>query len=239
MLNGYIYIASNSVKGDKNVDYIKEAIYSATSLKKVDPDANITLYTDKEIKTKVFTDIKIVNISLRCKQQILQESPYEKTIYIDTDTFINNSINDVFDLLDKYEILCVHDYARKRSFNIPEYMKIPYGFSELNGGIIGFKKCDNFYKMMNLWNNYFEKYKSIMSWDQPSFRIAVWESDIKLYILPIEYNRRGLHTKEKCINLKKKKDKRFPEDHLKTRIFHFHGLEKMDDKTREKSAQYI
>ena len=240
MSKGYIYIASNNVGGSNDINYIKEAIFSAKSLRNVDPNAKITLYTDKNIQNNVFTDIKLVNMSLRCKQEILSNSPYEKNIYIDTDTYIEHSISDLFDLLDKFELLGVSDYARKRNFpNIPEYMKIPYGFSEINGGIIAFKKCENFNKMMSLWNEYYNKYKSILLWDQPSFRIALWESDIKMYVLPIEYNRRGQHTKEKCMKLKKKGDPRFPKDHLITRIYHFHGLEKMDKKQRENNAQYF
>jgi hypothetical protein len=240
MSNGYIYVASNNVGGVKGTNYIQEAIYSANSLRKYDPKANITLYTDKPIKNDVFTNIQIVKMSLRCKQKFLKNSPYEKTILIDTDTYINHSISDLFDLLDRYELLGVQDYARKRNFpNIPEYMNIPYGFSEINSGLLAFKKCENFTKMIDLWNFYYDKYKKVMPWDQPSFRIALWESDIKLYVLPIEYNRRGLHTKEKCVNLRKQGDKRFPKDHLKTRVFHFHGLEKMDINSKEKSAQYF
>jgi hypothetical protein len=235
---GYIYIATNSF--NKNHNFLKEAVYSAKSLKKVDPSAKICLFTDdKKFSNDIFNEIKIVNMSLRCKQRYLIDSPYDKTIYIDTDTYINHSIDDMFYLLDKYELLCIHDYARKRIFKIPEYMKIPYGFSELNGGIIAFKKCKNFNKLIKLWNHYYNKYKKILSWDQPSFRIAVWESNINLYILPTEYNRRGLHTKEKCINLKKNGDKRFGEDHLKTRVFHFHDLEKMNNKEKENKAQYL
>ncbi len=237
MSNGYIYIASNNVGGLHNINYVNEAIYSAKSLRKVDPNANITLFTNKKVDTNIFNNIIIVNTSLRCKQNFFEKSPYKKTIYIDSDTYINNSVNDIFKLLDKYEILCSHDYGRKRNLPIPEYMKIPYGFSELNGGVIAFKKCENFTKMIKLWNSYFHKYNKIMPWDQPSFRIAVWESDIKLYVLPIEYNRRGKHTKEKCINLRKKGDIRFNKEHLKTRIFHFHHLEKMDERVRERYAQ--
>lgn len=240
MTNGFIYIASNSVGGIKNTDYVKEAIYSAKSLRKQIPDAHITLFTNIKIEDDVFNQVNIVEMSLRCKQKYFMESPYEKTVYIDSDTYINHDISDMFELLDKYELLSVNDYARKRHFpKIPEYMNIPYGFSEINGGIMAFKKCPNFQLFVDLWNKYYDKYKSIMPWDQPSCRIALWESDIKMYLLPLEYNRRGLHTKDKCVKLRKNGDSRFPKSHLKTRIFHFHGLEKMDSKKRENNAQCI
>ena len=78
-----------------------------------------------------------------------------------------------------------------------------------------------------------------MPWDQPSCRIALWESNIQMYILPTEYNRRSKKTKEKVLKGKKGSDKRFPADHLKTRIFHFHGLEGMSEKEMENDAQIL
>lgn len=242
MSRGYIYVASNDVGGVKENDYIQEAIFSANSLKNVDPQAKITLFTDKPIKNDIFDEIKIVNMSLRCKQKCFLDSPYEKTIYIDTDTYINYKIDDLFDMLDKYEILGCHDYARKRNFpEIPEYMKIPYSFSEINGGVMAFKKSENFTNFINLWNNYYEKYKKFIKWDQPSLRIALWESNINLYILPLEFNRRSQGTKEKVVNMIKTNHPYFTEDSLKTRIYHFHGIEKMK-KTRgeiERNAQHL
>lgn len=234
---GFIYIASNDVGGVDSIDYIKEAIFSAQSLKKQIPNANITLFTDKKINCKDFNNIILCKMGLRCKQKYFLQSPYEKTIYIDTDTYINYDISDMFKMLTKYELLCVHDYARKRRLGIPEYDDIPYGFSELNGGIIGFKKCENLKILINKWNKYYEKYYDKIKWDQPSFRIAVWKSNINLYCLPIEYNRRSKDTKQKCIDLKNKGDPRFGKSHLVTRIYHFHGLSKLNIKQMEEKAQ--
>jgi hypothetical protein len=240
MTHGYVYIVSNNVGGIKETDYLKEAIYSATSLRKVDPNAQICLFTDKDFTHEVFNIVKIVNMSIRCKQQVLTDTPYDKSIYIDSDTYINSSITDLFDMLDKYDIVGCHDYARKRIFSfMPEYMKIPYAFSELNGGLFGYNKNSNFEKFITLWNHYYNKYKSNIIWDQPSLRVALWESNINLYILPTEYNRRALSTKEKCIKLRQNGDPRFDSNHLKTRIFHFHGLEGMSDEQKEQNAQYF
>ena len=241
MNQGFVYIASNSAGGMKNIDYVKEAIFSAKSLRKIHPDASITLFTNKQNEKLIntFDVIKIVDIKLRSKQDILSMTPYEKTIYIDTDTYINENLYELFELLNKYELFACHDYARKRKFPIPEYMNIPTSFSELNGGVFGFKKCDNFTKLMELWSHYYKKYKSITPWDQPSFRIACWESNINIYVVPCEYNRRGKHAKQKCIDGVKKGDRRFPKNHLKTRIFHMHGLEGKTIEFMERNTQEI
>lgn len=244
MKEGYIYIVSNNVNGNKNINYIKEAIYSAKSLRKVDPEAKICLFTDKEIDNEldnnIFNEIKIVDMSLRCKQKYLKDSPYDRTIYLDSDTYVNHNVNDIFKILDKYEIVGCNDYSRKRVFEkIPEYMEIPYSFSEINGGIIAYRKSKVLLNFLDLWDIFYKKYEKVTIWDQPSLRIALWRSKVKLYILPNEYNRRSKRTKEKCIKLRENRDKRFDNDHLKTRIFHFHGLEKMNDDEKEINAQYF
>lgn len=235
---GFIYIASNNVGGIKENDYISEAIFSAKSLKKYNPKVNITLITDKKIDNKIFDNIIIEKLSLRCKQYFLfDKTPYEKNIYIDTDTKINDNIMHLFDLMEKFDVIAVNDYARKRILPIPEYMEIPEGFSEVNGGVFGFKKNDKVKKMFDLWVKYYNKYIKVLPWDQPSFRIALWKSDVNLYLLPLEYNRRGKHTKQKCINCRKNRDSRFPSNHLNTKIYHFHGLENMSSKEMEEKAQ--
>ena len=116
MSKGYIYVAANNVGGIKSTDYIKEAIFSAKSLRKHDPEAQITLFTNQDIKDDVFNEIKIVKMDLRCKQNFLLDSPYEKTILLDTDTYVNHNINDLFDLLEKYEMVGCNDYSRKEYY---------------------------------------------------------------------------------------------------------------------------
>lgn len=237
---GFVYIASNNAGGMRGTDYVKEAIFSATSLKKIHPNAQITLFTNKEYPNlSIFDKIEVVDIKLRSKQDLLHMTPYDNTIYIDTDTYINDNIEELFGLFEKFELFATHDYARKRIFPIPEYMAIPVSFSELNGGVFGFKKCDNFNKLIELWKHYFHKYQKVTPWDQPSFRIACWESNIKLYVVPYEYNRRGKHAKQKSIDAVKKGDSKFPKNHLNTRIYHAHNLEGKSIEYMDNNSQEI
>ena len=182
MSRGYIYIASNNVGGIKTLDYVREAVFSATSLKNVDSKAHITLITDKEINEPIFDKIMITKLSLRSKQDVLNLTPYDNTIYVDTDTYFKESITDVFQLLEKYDVAMIHDYARKRIFRIPEYMAIPEAFSEVNGGIMAYKKNERVSNFLTLWKNLYNKYKHVVIWDQPSVRMALWYSDVNLYI---------------------------------------------------------
>ena len=112
--NGVIYIAYT-----KQI-YIDEAIFSANSLKKHNPNLSVTIFTDYKLTNDCFDNVIIFpsdTFKFRCKQNFLIDSPYESTLYIDTDTFINDNIEDMFILLEKFDVCMVHDYARKRIIN--------------------------------------------------------------------------------------------------------------------------
>lgn len=228
--NGYLYI----FHGEK---YMKEALLSVESLKKIHPNAHVTAFTDVKLDNSKFDYVKLIKpTSIRSKVNYIHESPYDKTIFLDTDTIIYNTIEDIFILLERYDFCLAHDLARKRlkySKIMKEYAVIPYGFSELNTGVIGFKKSKNSIKCFKLWRNYYNKYyKRILRsipYDQPSFRIALWQSLAHLYILPPEYNVRSQQNRKKQDIFKKE----MGEEHLAKKILHMHhGKENLEDAIR-------
>ena len=236
-MNGVLYIAFTNQK------YINEAIFSATSLKKHNPNLSVTIITDFDLDNKCFDIVKKFSKDkfkgIRCKQDFIEDSPYDNTIYLDTDTYVNDNICDLFILLEKFDIALAHDYARKREINekhpqLPpsylfssckEYSEIPYCFPEFNGGVIVFKKSE---KVINFFKNWKQKYKDmkhLTHYDQPSFRIALWQSNLNISTLPIEYNCRSKQIKEK--NIKYRKYGIFQDNHLTPRIYHWHDISKL------------
>lgn len=213
-MNGIIYIAFNDV-------FVKEAMLSAESVKKFS-DIPITLFTDRDIDCEYIDEIKIIKPDhIRSKVDYISESPYKKTLYLDSDTVIARNISDMFDVLDRFDVGVTHDYARKREnyCNIPEYDRIPYSFSEVNGGIMAFNDSDKVKAFFKLWKKYFYKYRHLTSgWDQVSLRISLWESQVRLHHYPPEYNVRPESIREKVKNNHKK----LGEGHLKPRIYHMH-----------------
>ena len=135
---GYFYIAYGEA-------FTKEALMSIESLRRY-TDLPIALYTDQS--ESMFKDNrhitylgKIVANHLRAKVDYMNQSPFEKTVFLDTDTVIVRNCDDMFDLLDRFDVGIVNDYARKRkkySDQVPEYGEIPYAFSEGNSGVIAF-----------------------------------------------------------------------------------------------------
>ena len=216
-MNGVLYIAFG---GHPNADHIREAVVSVQSLKSVHPDMHTTVITDSTsaCHLKGYFDNMIVKDirSERVKQDFLEESPYDRTLYLDTDTKIVNPIDDLFGLLDKFDIAASIDHARKVkqwSDVYPDYAVIPASFPEFAGGVILYRKTEEMKVFFAYWRKNYEEWKrrSGRINDQPSFRVTMWECNlIRPYVLPPEYN---LRTEEK-------RDK-YPGV---PRIYHWHNM---------------
>ena len=106
--HGYLYIYHGK-------RYEKEAEISVESLRKYDKSAHITAFTDVKPKNGIFDNYKIIkSTSIRSKVSYIGNSPYEKTIFLDTDTIFCRDIKDVFTMLYHYDFCLAHDLARKR-----------------------------------------------------------------------------------------------------------------------------
>lgn len=218
MEKGFLYIAFGE-------SFTKEALMSIKSLKRYNNEP-VLLMTDQKINNEIESLIDIYSQiepkHIRAKVDFICHSPFQKTVYLDSDTVVTRNISDMFDVLDRFDVGLVHDYARKRlkySKLIPEYDDIPYSFSEFNGGIMAFNSTEETNSFFKLWREYFYKYyNQTNGWDQVSLRVSLWNSKVKIHTFPFEYNIRGKATREKVRNLKHE----FGEDHLEPRIYHIH-----------------
>lgn len=223
MSRGILYICH----GDK---YIKEGIISAESVKKFCPDLHITFFCDKEFESEFVDDVKIIKPTCqRSKVSYIYDSPYDETLFLDVDVIVDYPIYDVFDILKRFDLGICHDLARKRlrySRVMPEYSEIPYSFSEVNTGIIVFKKCPNNEELFSFWKTYHKKYSFCCPWDQPSFRISLWKSNVRYSVMPIEYNIRSTANRKKQDKLHRE----FGKEHLTPRMYHMHhGCDNLED----------
>lgn len=219
MNKGVVYIAF----GDR---YVDEVLFSASTLKAAS-DLHVTLFTDREISSpNLDTVVKIEPDHKRPKVDHLPHTPYDLTLYLDSDTRIERDVTDMYDILDRFDLAAVHDHSRKSSrwAIIPEYDAIPYGFPEYNSGVILFRKSPKLDGFFKLWKQHFHRYQSTTNGqDQASFRIALWQSELQIHTLPFEYNVRNLHTRRRMAKRSKSLGN---ESLLKPRILHWHGLDK-------------
>jgi len=211
MTKGVVYIVFLN-KNKPNIPqdyYFREAIYSVKTLKKIHPDLPVTLFTDSDPGIKEFDDVRLISAAgrARLKDQYLRESPYDYTLYIDSDTGIINPIVDHFRLLDRFDLAAVHDACRavpERNKIWPAYGNIPNSFGEYCSGLIFYRKSPAMDKFFDLWRKNYEHWINFSGYknDQPSFRVSLWEcDDIKIHTLPIEF---CVRTQEKLDKLRKK-----------------------------------
>ena len=215
MNRGVLYIGF----GD---NFIKEMLFSAQSVKKHCPNMHITAFVDKDFESEYVDEVTVIKVKhLRPKVDYIHKTPYDQTLFLDTDTIINRNVEEMFDILEKYDFAICHDLARKRenvSRLIPEYKKIPYSFSEVNPGVMVFANTEPVMDFFETWRDYFYRYFHVWPYEQPTFRVALWKSDLEFYILPVEYNIRSKPNREK----QRKIHHEFGEEHLAPRIYHMH-----------------
>lgn len=209
--------------GDK---YVNEAIHAAKSIKQRS-NIKTAICCDKisQAGKDFFDDVQIIKPEhIRAKVDFLDQTPFENTLYLDSDTEIAEDISYIFGILDKYDLAMAHDFARKRarwSKEIPEYAAIPEGFSEFGGGVILYNKT-RARDFIEKWRHYFYRnFHKTNGWDQASLRIAAWESLCSIYVLPTEYNVRSEAVRKKTDTLPEKEGGAHP---LRPRILHWHGL---------------
>lgn len=167
--------------------------------------------------------------TLVMKNSLFENPPYDKTLWIDSDTIINGPIDDMFSYLDEKDVdLCIpsfcgwvstghHISARiKRFEGIAEKRHIDEALKEhpsVNTGVLSFKKGDHWAEFVRYWTDYADRgaKKGIFIPDETMMGILLpnmHEWNLKCFIAPTDYNVSPLH------------DHGLSKD---PRIFHFHG----------------
>lgn len=194
---GYLYIA-NTMK------YLKEAQTSSKSLKTHSHFQVCLLTTDALLSSgqidgilfdKIIVLPEIEEMRYNSKITGIPLSPFKKTVYLDTDTFICANIDALFDLLDRFDIACTIDPTNHTSPFIEdkEKIKLINIFPEFHTGLIAYIKNKRTIELFTKWK--IESYKMRTYYDMPSFREAILNSpEIKFTILPVEYNFHGFHS---------------------------------------------
>lgn len=196
MSRGVIYVATGKT-------FIKEACESAASLKEKMPDLPITIFCNQDLQSDYFEQIVIIkepqNSSMDKICQ-MYNSPYDYTLYLDTDTYICDDISELFTLLDRFDIAATHAPIRIapkdfRTWQDTEIKGVPESFPEFNTGVILFKKSTSVEKFFSDWLTFYKKYLEKQKQltepvvrDQPTFREGVYKSDLRIATLTPEYN---------------------------------------------------
>jgi len=182
---GIVYIATGR-------RHLGEMLISARSVRRHMPDLPIVLFTDqKDLPAGVFDEVRPIanpRHSFIDKIAPLRETPFERTLFLDTDTLVCAPVYDLFELLDRFDLALSRAPLRHdRPFVTPDC------FTELNTGVMVYRTTAAVDALFESWLRLYEKEVAEtgkMDSDQPAFRAAIHQSDVRFYILPQEYNLR-------------------------------------------------
>jgi len=191
--SGVIYIVTTQ----KSLIFIKSAIESARSALNMCPNLGRHIYTDKngleqiaKLSDSPFSSTgEIINPHYRSKVDYISQTPYERTLYLDSDTRIVADISEMFDLLNRFDIALAHGHKRakhKKDNSGKLIEKIPESFPQYNSGVILYKNSDEVRNFLKEWADNFHKagfYK-----DQIALRYLLYMTKLRLATLPPEYN---------------------------------------------------
>ena len=193
MSYGIVYIATGLTR------FLAEAAVSAESVKRHMPDVPIQLFTDAEKVPSDFDRIERVPhepARRYDKASCLLHTPFERTVFLDTDTYLTHPIGEVFDLLDRFDIAAAHAPARRSHSFAPDGKWIidgvPDAMAEINTGVVAFRRGPATTAFLERWRDLYTEDIARMAGksppDQPSFCKAVYESEVRCCVLPPEYN---------------------------------------------------
>jgi len=193
---GYVY----AVCGAES--FLQEAVTSATSLQRVDDEAHVTLITTPSLAGEgraaaPFDHVVEVGddtvdgrdvdwqtgLSFKAAT-IYEHSPYERTLFLDSDTYFVDNCRSLFRLLD-YFGLCISKPGGYGNPFTKEGREV-YGYSEYNSGVILFRKDEPNEALFTAWQ---EAFGTGEFWgDQRALTYVLLESDVTPYVLPNNWN---------------------------------------------------
>lgn len=187
---GVLYIAFGE-------GYVDEAMQSAESLKEHN-DVDTTLLTDSPRSSLPYFDriktIKGTKSPLLEAIEAMSQSPYDRTIYLDTDVQVLGDITDLFALLDEFDIA-----AKQKSGYYPtgprggQYPELPDSFPEYNTGVLVYRSGELIEEFFKDWYKEYESYIELGGNDQPAFRKALYRSDLRITSLTDQFHCRFVY----------------------------------------------
>ena len=184
---GVIYVAIRA-------RFVLEAKLSAESVRRFLPGIPIVLFTDQKLDDRDGFD-EIIHLPEPHPQHHINKliamarSPFEKTLLLDTETYVCADISGLFAVLDRFDIAMTHDRGYIDDF--PSGSGVPDAFVEFNQGVIAFRRCDAVQRALKealTWTEKLHARSGIYPYDQTPFRIALFHSGVRIATLPLEYN---------------------------------------------------
>lgn len=181
--------------------YAREAVASAASSIAHNPIPH-RLLTDQEVH-RASSHLSVAPLDMGTNPYLAKirgilQSPFEETLYLDTDTWVGGDLTPVFQLLQRFDVVAAH---------APGYVNhpdpdVPSSLYDFNTGVLGFRRTPEVTALLKDWLATYEAWLKSPPFrnagnpngvaDQPAFRRCVWNSTVQVGVLGPEYNYRTI-----------------------------------------------
>jgi hypothetical protein len=185
----YIAEAARAARSSLRHNDVPHLIFAAGEVR--DPPPGVTVVGFEPTSSAPFLD-RIAN---------MRRSPFERTLCLDTDTFVVEEMVGVFALLDRYDLALALAPAY-RGLDDPE---VPAAFPEFNCGVVAWRSSERVAAFLQSWEETYRAWlvEDVLTGpdgeahptrtgigDQPAFRRCAWQHGMRVATLPPEYNLR-------------------------------------------------
>lgn len=184
--------------------YVNEALINARLLRKHSKFPIALAVSEnnlEDIDRSLFDEVIFIENSKKKKFAFkilaMMQTPFEKTLYVDTDALVIQSVDHIFQALNRFEIgitiESTNHTVNEKVFPLKYHNVVP----EWNSGILLYRKTENVLSLFRLWlknlNDGIVKFNN--SADMPYLREAFLSMpSIDYFILPNSYNLHGLRS---------------------------------------------
>lgn len=181
--SGVLFVATGAI-------HVAAARAAAASVRATNPGLKIAIFSDAADPGPEFDLAMLVEVPrARSKVDALYRTPFENTLYLDTDTRVRADLADMFRLLERFDLgVAQVTRAYKAAYRLRWRSDVPDAFPQHNAGVILYRAAPVVLDFMRDWQAAFDD--AGFSGDQVTFRDLLWSSDLRFCVLPRTYNQR-------------------------------------------------
>jgi hypothetical protein len=144
---GVIYLAS----GGRS--YLGELLTSLESLRRHEPDLPVTVFSEFSLPRSAKCDHVLYQSPehpLKQKVLVLPQSPYEHTLFLDTDTTVLAPIQPIYDLLQQHDFAVANMFLADWSVSPPRLLELVKP-NDFNTGVLLYNRSDAARTFLRKW----------------------------------------------------------------------------------------
>ena len=180
-VEGFVFATTGAV-------YTDLARRAVRNLRQVMPAAAVDLFTDQAVEDDAFDRVVPLDRSwFRPKMEALRRSRFQRTVYLDSDCVVIADVSDVFEILKRFDVAGVQHHRRNwRMGRTPSRTGAPPAFPQIVSAVFGVRRSAATDAMLDEWERVLRDTDGPK--DQPVLRDLLWDGDLRIHVLPMDYN---------------------------------------------------